>query len=79
MGASQVIDVEQYDVICVSPRNFFMFTPMLPSTAVGTVEFRWADGPVEAGRGGCWGFNTCLLGFGSWAQPPCYAAVTRLV
>ena len=28
----------------------FMFTPMLPSTAVGTVEFRW-----EAAVGGCGG------------------------
>ena len=27
-------------VVLVSPRNFFIFTPMLPSTAVGSVEFR---------------------------------------
>eukprot|EP00887_Chlorella_sp_A99_P000732 scaffold5.g732.t1 len=31
---------EQFDVICVSPTNHFLFTPMLPSTAVGTIEFR---------------------------------------
>lgn len=43
----KVIDVEQYDVICVSPRNFFMFTPMLPSTAVGTVEFRSLLEPIR--------------------------------
>jgi hypothetical protein len=38
--AWQVIDVEQFEVVVVSPRNHFLFTPMLPSTAVGTVEFR---------------------------------------
>lgn len=36
----QVIDVDLFDVVVVSPRNHFLFTPMLPSTAVGTVEFR---------------------------------------
>ena len=38
----QVIDTDMYDVVVVSPRNYFVFTPMLPSTAVGTVEFRCA-------------------------------------
>lgn len=38
----QVIDVDQFEVVIVSPRNHFVFTPMLPSTAVGTVEFRCA-------------------------------------
>lgn len=32
----KVIDTDAYEVICVSPRNFFAFTPMLPSCAVGT-------------------------------------------
>ncbi len=36
----QVIDTDLYDVVLVSPRNHFLFTPMLPSTAVGTVEPR---------------------------------------
>eukprot|EP00871_Galdieria_phlegrea_P005488 jgi/Galph1/5940/GphlegSOOS_G4612.1 len=36
----KVIDTVRYDVKIVSPRNYFLFTPMLPSTAVGTVEFR---------------------------------------
>ncbi|EME28347.1 NADH dehydrogenase isoform 1 [Galdieria sulphuraria] len=36
----KVIDTVKYDVRVVSPRNYFLFTPMLPSTAVGTVEFR---------------------------------------
>ena len=29
-----------YDVTVVSPRNFFLFTPMLAGAAVGTVEYR---------------------------------------
>lgn len=36
----KVIDTDIFDVVMVSPRNHFLFTPMLPSTAVGTVEFR---------------------------------------
>jgi len=31
---------EKYDVTVVSPRNFFLFTPMLAGAAVGTVEYR---------------------------------------
>ena len=34
------IDKKQYDVIVVSPRNHFLFTPLLCSTTVGTLEFR---------------------------------------
>lgn len=36
----KVVDTELFDVLCVSPRPFFVFTPMLASTAVGTVEYR---------------------------------------
>ncbi|KAK9844058.1 hypothetical protein WJX81_003133 [Elliptochloris bilobata] len=43
----KVIDVERYEVVLVSPRNHFMFTPMLPSTAVGTVEFRSLCEPIR--------------------------------
>lgn len=31
----QVVDTEKYDVVCVSPRNHFVYTPMLPSSAIG--------------------------------------------
>ena len=34
------VSKEKYDVVLVSPRNHFLFTPLLPSTAVGTLEFR---------------------------------------
>jgi NADH:ubiquinone reductase (non-electrogenic) len=36
----KVIDTTVYDVVVVSPRDHFVFTPMLPSAAVGTVEPR---------------------------------------
>jgi len=36
----KVIDAAQFDVTVVSPTNHFLFTPMLPSAAVGTVEYR---------------------------------------
>ncbi len=34
------VDTRRYEVTVVSPRNHFLFTPLLPSTTVGTVEFR---------------------------------------
>lgn len=34
------INKQLYDVIVVSPRNHFLFTPMLCMTTVGTLEFR---------------------------------------
>lgn len=34
------IDARLFDVTVVSPRNHFLFTPLLPSTTVGTIEFR---------------------------------------
>nr|XP_016465062.1 PREDICTED: internal alternative NAD(P)H-ubiquinone oxidoreductase A1, mitochondrial isoform X2 [Nicotiana tabacum] len=34
------IDTNIYDVVCVSPRNHMVFTPLLASTCVGTLEFR---------------------------------------
>lgn len=43
----KVIDTDNFEVVLVSPRNFFFFTPMLPSTAVGTVEFRSLTDPIR--------------------------------
>lgn len=31
----------------LSPANHFLFTPLLPSTAVGTLEFRCIEEPVR--------------------------------
>ncbi|KAI9595516.1 external NADH-ubiquinone oxidoreductase 1 [Syncephalis fuscata] len=34
------INTENYNVIVVSPKNYFLFTPLLPSCTVGTVDHR---------------------------------------
>jgi len=44
----QTIDTtNQYDVTVVSPRNYFLFTPFLPSCVVGTVEPRSIVEPIR--------------------------------
>ena len=43
----KIIEAESYRVICISPRPYFIFTPMLSSTAVGTVEYRSVIEPVR--------------------------------
>lgn len=44
------IDSEAYHVVVVSPRNYFLFTPLLHSSTVGTVEFRSIIEPVRRVR-----------------------------
>ncbi len=39
-----------YDITVVSPRNHFLFTPLLPSTTVGTIEFRSIIEPIRHAR-----------------------------
>lgn len=41
------INKDLYDVRLISPANHFLFTPLLPSTAVGTLEFRAIQEPVR--------------------------------
>ncbi|KAK2969867.1 hypothetical protein RJ640_030176 [Escallonia rubra] len=41
------LDTEIYDVVCISPRNHMVFTPLLASTCVGTLEFRSVTEPVS--------------------------------
>jgi len=43
----QNIDTAKFDVTVVSPRNFFLFTPFLPSCVVGTVESRSIVEPIR--------------------------------
>ena len=43
----KTIDATKYDVKVISPRNYFMFTPMLAASAVGTVEFRSICEPIR--------------------------------
>jgi len=42
------LDARKYDTIIVSPRNFFLFTPMLAGAAVGTVEYRSITQPIRS-------------------------------
>jgi NADH:ubiquinone reductase (non-electrogenic) len=39
-----------YAITVVSPRNHFLFTPLLPSTTVGTIEFRSIIEPIRHAR-----------------------------
>lgn len=41
------IDTEDYNVVVVSPRNYFLFTPLLPSAAVGTLGIRSILQPIR--------------------------------
>lgn len=44
------IHVETYDLTVVSMRNHFLFTPLLPSTTVGTLEFRSIIEPIRTAK-----------------------------
>ena len=47
-GFSTIINVDkEVPLTVVSPSNHFLFTPLLPSTAVGTLEFRCIEEPVR--------------------------------
>lgn len=41
------VDSTKFDVSVISPRNYFMFTPMLAASAVGTVEFKSICDPIR--------------------------------
>lgn len=41
------LDSSQYDVQVISPRNYFAFTPLLPSVTCGTVEPRSIVEPIR--------------------------------
>jgi NADH dehydrogenase len=38
---------DEYHVTVISPTNYFLFTPMLPSATVGTLEFRSLTEPIR--------------------------------
>lgn len=44
------LDHHKYHAVIVSPRSYFVFTPLLASTSVGTLEFRTALEPVRSNR-----------------------------
>ncbi|KAJ3240203.1 NADH:ubiquinone oxidoreductase [Chytriomyces hyalinus] len=41
------LDTENYNVVLVSPRAYFLFTPLLPSCTVGTIELRSIMQPIR--------------------------------
>jgi NADH:ubiquinone reductase (non-electrogenic) len=45
------INTGLYDIKIISPRNHFLFTPLLPSTTVGTIEFRSIIEPIRNIKG----------------------------
>ena len=68
----RTIDPAAYEVVVISPRNHFLFTPLLPSTTVGTLEFRSIIEPVR---------TSLRRGAVTYYQAACTAIdpVTRLV
>lgn len=44
----KAVDHRKYDITVISPRNHFVFTPLLTGTAVGTLEFRCVTEPVRS-------------------------------
>ena len=47
---ARTLDSSKYQALVISPRSYFAFTPLLASTAVGTLEFRTALEPVRSRR-----------------------------
>ncbi|KAI8050654.1 pyridine nucleotide-disulfide oxidoreductase-domain-containing protein [Gilbertella persicaria] len=41
------LDKDKYDVVIISENNYFLFTPLLPSATVGTLELRSLIEPVR--------------------------------
>ncbi|PWY99657.1 LOW QUALITY PROTEIN: nucleotide-binding domain-containing protein [Testicularia cyperi] len=47
VGLLKSLDPDKYNVTLVSPNNYYLFTPLLPSAAVGTVEPRSLIEPIR--------------------------------
>ncbi|CAK4012950.1 External alternative NAD(P)H-ubiquinone oxidoreductase B3, mitochondrial [Lecanosticta acicola] len=47
---SRDLDPNKYQVVVVSPRSYFIFTPLLAGTSVGTLEFRTILEPIRRFR-----------------------------
>jgi NADH:quinone reductase (non-electrogenic) len=42
------LDTENYNVVVISPRNYFLFTPLLPSCTTGLIEHRSIMEPIRS-------------------------------
>ncbi|RFU75759.1 nadph dehydrogenase [Trichoderma arundinaceum] len=49
---ARTLDPSKYERVVISPRSYFVFTPLLASTSVGTLEFRAVLEPVRRLPGG---------------------------
>lgn len=56
------VTAKRYDLTVVSPRNHFLFTPLLASTTVGTVEFRSIIEPLRFAQPGLRYFQATCTG-----------------
>lgn len=63
-AVAKTLDTQGFDVHVVSPRNHMVFTPLLASSCVGTLEFRGIAEPIRSSRpnihfhlGKCRGIN----------------------
>lgn len=68
MPYTRVLYRQQYDVIVVSPRNYFLYTPLLPAVATGTCEERSIVEPVRK----------ILNGKGRYYEASCQVPTSRL-
>lgn len=50
VSISRLLDLSAYDLTIISPRNHFLFSPLLPSTTVGTIEFHSISEPIRGTR-----------------------------
>lgn len=48
MSLLKKLDTENYNVVVISPRNYFLFTPLLPSCTTGTIEHRSIMEPIRS-------------------------------
>jgi NADH:ubiquinone reductase (non-electrogenic) len=54
-----------YAITVISPRNHFLFTPLLPGTTVGTLEFRSIIEPIRHARRGLTFYHAAAVGLDS--------------
>lgn len=60
---ARALDPNKYERIIISPRSYFVFTPLLASTAVGTLEFRTTLEPIRR-----LGRNVSVRFYQGWAD-----------
>lgn len=72
------IDTSLYDVTVISPRNHFLFTPLLASTTVGTIEFRSIIEPIRTARPGVQYYQAACIGLDMVTQRvTCEGAIVK--